>query len=446
MEGTRARELELPGDVLERRTFTTTYSDTSDLQLARTGITLARRLENGRSLWRLTLPPGTGPLELEASGGPAGPPPKLERLLKAVVGRRELGSVATLRVRRAASETKVLDRIDVMDAQRVAGSFAELRSSNRAETDPARRLLRALGFRPPPEGSRRRRSPRDAIEAMARAQRRALLRADPGTRLGTDPEHVHEFRVAARRLRALLRSARPMLDAEWADGLRAELGWLGRAAGSVRDLDVLLMHLHDELRLLDPLDVRGARAIVKALERERRRARASLLRVLESDRYFSLLVQLEDQVRFAPAGEGSVAEISRRQFEKLNKTMKSIGPQSPDEELHAARIRVKRARYAAELAASLGSAKAARFVGRAKVVQDVLGDHQDALVAEVRIRELASAEDEATSFAAGRLVERQRARRTKARANLPKAWRKLKREGKRLGPKRAIAGTGTAKC
>ena len=47
------------------------------------------------------------------------------------------------------------------------------------------------------------------------------------------------MRVATRRMRAILRAARPLLDPEWVRSLRAELGWLGGALGPVRDLDVL---------------------------------------------------------------------------------------------------------------------------------------------------------------------------------------------------------------
>jgi len=48
------------------------------------------------------------------------------------------------------------------------------------------------------------------------------------------------------------------------------------------------------------------------------------------------------------------------------------------------------------------------FIDRAKVVQDVIGDHQDACVAEDRLRALALRGGGKTGLAAGRLVERQR--------------------------------------
>ena len=89
--------------------------------------------------------------------------------------------------------------------------------------------------------------PADVLRAALVAQYAQLLAHDPGTRLGTDPEDLHQMRVATRRARAFLRAARPLLDAEWAEGLRDELGWLGSALGPARDLDVLLEHVRGEV-------------------------------------------------------------------------------------------------------------------------------------------------------------------------------------------------------
>ena len=62
--------------------------------------------------------------------------------------------------------------------------------------------------------------------------------------------------------------------------------------------------------------------------------------------------------------------------------MRALGDDPPDADLHAARIAVKRARYAAELAERSVGRAAAAVIRDAKLLQDVLGDHQDAHVAE----------------------------------------------------------------
>src|SRR3954451_23444891 len=85
----------LPGDSLPSRVFTSTYHDTPTRSLGRAGITLRRRVENGKSLWQLKLPreSGSGGLartELEELGAPAGPPDDFARLL---VGHARHGAV-----------------------------------------------------------------------------------------------------------------------------------------------------------------------------------------------------------------------------------------------------------------------------------------------------------------------------------------------------------------
>src|SRR5204863_8135992 len=99
--------------------------------------------------------------------------------------------------------------------------------------------------------------------------------------------------------------------------------------------------------------------------------------------------------------------------------------------LHQLRIGLKRARYAAELAAPKGK-PGARFLADAKALQTLLGEHQDAVVTEARLREASAGLDGATAFVAGRLAERQRSRRAQVKEQLPEAWKRLRKSGRRL--------------
>ena len=87
---------------------------------------------------------------------------------------------------------------------------------------------------------------------------------------------------------------------------------------------------------------------------------------------------------------------------------------------------MKRARYAAELSAAVGVKGTRKYVKRAKEVQDVLGDHQDAVVATAVLRGI----DAGPAVAA--LVDRQDARRRAARADFTKAWKRFDTEGRKL--------------
>src|SRR5262249_42480886 len=135
----------------------------------------------------------------------------------------------------------------------------------------------------------------------------------------------------------------------------------------------------------------------------------------------------------APAGNGAVSleQIAERAFKRTRKAMKALSRNPTDDELHQVRIEVKRARYAGELAEPVLGKAGARFIRAAKDVQGVIGDHPDAFVPELRMRELAASGRAARSaLVAGRLIERQRLRKKAARKALPAAWRAFEKAGR----------------
>jgi CHAD domain-containing protein len=270
---------------------------------------------------------------------------------------------------------------------------------------------------------------REAVEE----QRRALLVHDPGTRLGDDPENLHQHRVAARRARAFLRAARAYLDPVWRRTLAASLAELGEATGPVRDLDVLLEHVRRELDGLDEPDRAGGGMLVATLELERESAGRRLLDALDGDGYRALLLRLRQPPRLAPEVDAvPLARIARAEFRRLVNAVDRLGRHPDETAIHRLRIAVKRARYAAELSAPKGKA-GRRFLADARTLQNLLGEHQDAVVAEQRLRSSAVVDlRTAAAFVAGRLAERQRVRRTRVTERLPAAWKRLRKSGARL--------------
>jgi CHAD domain-containing protein len=435
---------QLGGEPLEHRSFVSTYHDTPDRLLGRCGITLRRRLENGRNEWQLDLPVDGARREVEAPGAPSGPPPEIADLLAAFVHARPLVPLATLRTSREGVLVQtstgiaevVSDDVAVLDGQSVTGAFGEveieliagdpraLRDIERTvrrlgarRTDGRTTIARALGIR---DVSKQR--PKKDSERIHRYFARRyvdLLAADPGVRLGMDAEPVHDLRVAVRRLRALLRAARTLFVGEWADKLRGELDWLGRALGPLRDLDVLSAYLRAEAEALDESDRARLGPVYAALDADRVEARADGLAVLGNERYFALLEVLAAPPELAESGKALEA-VAAAQLRKLRTTMAGADAEASDELLHRARIRGKRVR---DLAEALDEPLVVR---RAKAFQDVVGEHQDAVVAEQRLRALAERVPEA-ALSLGALVERQRERRLRMRSDLPKAWKRLRK-------------------
>ena len=451
---------DLPGRELEPRVFTSTYFDSVDHALAGAGVTLRRRVESGKSVWRLRSSAGSQ-LDVEMPGSPGGPPEELAALLSGLLGTRALEPVAKVRVRRSSHGVRegrsevavvVVDDVSVLDGRRVTERIKELRvevlvddgdllerlaemlyDAGAFSAGEVSRLAELLGVGPERKARGGSTAP-ELLAAMLERQLSEILAHDPGTRLGADSEELHDMRVATRRARAILRTARTLLDPAWTESVRGELAWLAGALGAVRDLDVFLARLVESVAGLEGKERRAGKKLVEAVRAERGEAREAMLEALSSERYQALLLTLEagvDKLPVLPV-EVDPRQLAAGQYKTLRKQMRTLGREPSAELIHRARIGGKRARYAAELVAAGDGKRTARFVKRAKRFQDVAGEHQDAVVAEQRLRGLAGvSKSPLSAFVAGRLAEQERERQRGARADLPKAWRELERAGKK---------------
>jgi len=254
---------------------------------------------------------------------------------------------------------------------------------------------------------------------------------EPGVRNGTDPEELHTMRTGVRRIRAILRAVRPMFATSQVDELRGELRWLGAALGAARDADVAREYLGRELASLKPAERAAGQPLLARIDAERAAAKTGVLAALDDPRYSRLMDRVEEMIRHPRlvAGDVSLPTLARRDLKRLRKAVEALPKKPSDRELHDVRIKVKRARYTGELAQGLVGRTAERFVAKAHKVQDVLGEHQDAVVAEQRIRELLEETGDAQNAAADRLLTRQRKRRKAAVTAFREEWPKLERRG-----------------
>jgi CHAD domain-containing protein len=267
----------------------------------------------------------------------------------------------------------------------------------------------------------------EQVRYLLAAQLRELERHDPGVRLRDDIEDLHSFRVATRRSRAIIRATRPLLRDTLAP-LGQELKWLAGVLGPARDLDVLLERLRAASRTLGA-DEPGADAIIATLEEERERLHDAVLFALADERYFHLLDAFAASIVSLPelAAPDGLRPLASVELRKLARAARKLGDEPTDDKLHALRIRAKRARYAAELAAvGHGSKALSRYLTAVKALQDVIGEHQDAVVAEAKLRSVARAR---TAVAAGRLIERERERRLERRRAYPDVLARALRRG-----------------
>lgn len=393
--------------------FTATYLDTADRRLTRAGIPLRRRVENGKSIWEARI----GDATVAAPGGPAKPPAELQRVLAALLRGDDVVQVA--RLRRGENEVVLLD------GQRVLASYDDIDAALNEALEPPSEPAAPAKDAPAVEH----------LRAYLRAQLEAIERHDPAVRVGSDSEDLHKLRVAVRRSRAALREARSLLGDEQGRTLRDELKWLGGRLGPARDLDVLIARLRGEVTELENPDAASAAKIVAQLEDERAAAQRELLETLDSQRYAEVLALLAQVVEAPPvaAGDISLARLTQREYRKLKRQVEALGAAASSDSLHRARIQAKRLRYATELSLRVLGKKGEGVVSAAKTFQDVVGAHQDAVVAEEYIRTaVRRSRGVGAGIAAGRLIERERARRVAARAGVPEAWNQLERRAKKI--------------
>ncbi|MBP2320779.1 CHAD domain-containing protein [Kibdelosporangium banguiense] len=285
-----------------------------------------------------------------------------------------------------------------------------------------------LGLPAEPRTARRKDPPAVHVRVRLDSQLRALLTHEAGTRSGVDPEDLHDMRVTIRRLRAAVIADGAGLG-ETATPLQDELKWLGNALGPVRDLDVQLERLRAEAVGFEDDERTAVERLLTGLVNERKAARRRMLAAMRTKRYSTLLTSLAAATVSSPIAEtngqqeAAVISVIYKPYRKLYKAVEALGENPPDEQLHALRIKGKRLRYAAELVGPAGKEPVKQLVKATKAFQEVLGEHQDAAVAEETIRRLmAGHEDLAVIFVAGRLVEREHARRVEYREQWRDKW------------------------
>jgi CHAD domain-containing protein len=271
----------------------------------------------------------------------------------------------------------------------------------RSSIDPTSRLLEALGHRPGDYSSKLRLDIRPDLPAgdAFREVLRALLATAETNRSGTiedlDSEFLHDFRVAVRRSRSILKTAPGVLADEDINVLAGELEWLGQCTGPPRDLDVWLLGWDELVAELDPAERTMLEPMREHVASERRAAHDRLRAALTSDRYRTLVatwhrvVDSEPQDPPPEAGlpirEVAAARVDRA-LRKVRKRGGKIDDTTAGQELHTLRKRAKKLRYLLEcFRSTLREEPVDALVDDLKRLQDVLGEFQDA---EVQIQAL----------------------------------------------------------
>jgi CHAD domain-containing protein len=453
------------------------YYDTPTLSLARWGVTLRSRSGEPGPIWTLKLPVATAGSEVSRHeftfDEPRGPlPAAVRQAVRAYTRSESLGPVVRLHTERTqfaleidgrplatmcddmvvadgAVEPIVFREIEVeLASDASAGAVAAIISRLRAagctnDEAPVAKAARALGPRAfdPPDVTIPKIGKKATVGLLVRhtlaKSVTQLIGQHAGVCAGDDSEALHQFRVAARRLRSDLRTFASLLDTNWTSWLRTELGWLGSEVGIGRDADVLADRLRSQLARLSDRDAKPAESLLGRLIDTRNEAVEHVLATLANDRYLALLDALVDaarEPRFATepsgledrSGRAIFIDIAHKPWRRLSREVDGLAPDSPDVAFHSVRILSKRARYAAEAVVPLYGKNARRFARALADVQTVLGKYQDTTVAETWLREAAKALP-STRLVGGELIAFERDDRVVLRAKFWKVWKRASR-------------------
>lgn len=232
----------------------------------------------------------------------------------------------------------------------------------------------------------------DVLGPLLRRQVADLRTREVEVRLG-EPDAVHRFRVAARRLRSHLAAFGSFLDPVVCQALEDELAEVAAVVGGARDADVARRRvdslLQDEPDSPAATEVRAR--LVEALEASYAESWQRAIDYLDGPTYDAFTRRLDgfaDLPPWAPTAEVSAAAafvpVLRQLWSRLLKQGRAVqllepGPRR-DEQLHDVRKAAKRVRDVAETQTPMLGRRARRLRKAAQRLQEVLGEYQDLVV------------------------------------------------------------------
>ncbi|MCB0166331.1 MAG: CHAD domain-containing protein [Anaerolineae bacterium] len=242
----------------------------------------------------------------------------------------------------------------------------------------------------------------EPTDSMAEAGRKVLafhfeymLNHEPGTRLGEDIEELHDMRVATRRMRAAFQVFGDSYTKKSALPLLKGLKKTGRALGPVRDLDVFIEKLHHYQATIAESEQAKLKPLLDMLQTQRDKARQTMMDHLDSRDYRRFKKLFGKFVITAGMGAKPVKLGDNPEPDQL----RHVGPMliydtyaevrayetvldgAPISTLHQLRITCKRLRYTLECLEEVLGPEAGRVIAETKIMQDHLGDLNDAEVA-----------------------------------------------------------------
>ncbi len=256
----------------------------------------------------------------------------------------------------------------------------------------------------------------------------------------SDPEYLHQARVAVRRLRSALTVFAPALPDPALAPLRKELRWLMGELAPARDWDVFVTETLPPLMRAMP--GRPLQSLARDAQWRRDAAHAGMIAAVSSRRLTRLLLEAGQMLLLCPWGQtvdrigsagqgapvaalaGSVLDRRQRQLLRRGRHFVRLAPA----ERHLLRIAAKKQRYATEFFAELYPRKAAlAYIQTLAEMQDGLGALNDIAVTGRLLDALRGSRAASRAWACGVVQGWVKSRAQTKITELKPAWRRMKK-------------------
>jgi len=258
-------------------------------------------------------------------------------------------------------------------------------------------------------------TPTGAFDEIGKSVAAQWFGNDAASRVCLEAEHVHQLRVAQRRLKTALKLFPEWIDETWNAQVAPDLKWFGDLLADARDWDVFTDTTLPAYAAADDEHRQDSWSVLnRAADAKRMAARKRLVDAMSSPRYASLAVafvqwfstlEAPPELADRTLGEHAQKRITKH-YRKIARTpdLTSIDASTR----HKVRIHAKRLRYALEFFRSIVTRSTRKDVEKALGdLQTVLGDGNDAAVAAQRLATLEEANDFQKGLAKGFAVAAQ---------------------------------------
>lgn len=213
----------------------------------------------------------------------------------------------------------------------------------------------------------------------------------------SDPEGVHDMRVASRRLRGALRDFMPYLAKPRLAACLRQIRNIAQALGQVRDYDVAIMTLEEIAEKAPPEVAEGIRRLVQLRSAAREAARVKLIPAIDPESLLALRAKFTEGLNAATAARPQTIKSAKHEttratnlsyrdvgrsiilvrLDQLEKLSGSLYHPLKIKPLHEMRIAAKHLRYAVELFEQCWEQRLTFFAKKVAGLQSSLGKQHD---------------------------------------------------------------------